>query len=107
MNRRDTRVFTPRLTDRATALFEPSLFPFPPNEPQREGVAVWARKTDDDYDRDCPEGDLVKRDECPAGGRHVWTDDVDPSGERLPRWMRWHCDECGARPPDRDDEGDQ
>ncbi len=53
MNRRDTRVFTPRLTDRAIPWFEPPLFGFVPNSEQLEAHAVWARKTDADYFADC------------------------------------------------------
>lgn len=38
--------------------------------------------------------------ECPAtGGDHVPTDDVGPEHERLPRDLRWHCDECGKTLP--------
>ena len=39
---------------------------------------------------------------CPAGGEHVWTDDVDErfttrgSMFYAPPWARWHCDECGT-----------
>ena len=41
-------------------------------------------------------------DECPAGGPHIWTDDVDERYERLPARDRWHCEHCGCAPPDED-----
>jgi hypothetical protein len=52
-----------------------------------------------------PEFEYVQSLQCPAGGEHTWTDDVDErysdrrSRMYLPPNERWHRDECGAPMP--------
>lgn len=41
----------------------------------------------------------VTVDRCPAGGDHVWTDEIDESLRNLPHELRWHCEHCGVTMP--------
>ena len=72
-----------------------------------ERAEAWLGDAIDDEERRAV-GWFIEPDECPSGGPHRWVEH-DPylDGPNGPATKGYHCDECGASPPqrNRDDDG--